>query len=54
MRFQVTKAHRLSREKGNTIQKINESMVERIIRGVNHCRTALLSGFTTYRRVATP
>lgn len=36
-------------EKGNTIQKTSESMVERIIRGVNHCRTALLSGFTTYR-----
>ncbi|OIW30899.1 amidohydrolase [Coniochaeta ligniaria NRRL 30616] len=30
-------------------QKRDESFVERIIRAVNHCRTALLAGYTTYR-----
>ncbi|KAF8858501.1 hypothetical protein BDZ45DRAFT_651288 [Acephala macrosclerotiorum] len=30
-------------------QKRDESMAERIIRAVNHCRTALLAGYTTYR-----
>ncbi|WWC71935.1 uncharacterized protein I206_105894 [Kwoniella pini CBS 10737] len=30
-------------------QKRDESFVERIIRATNHCRIALLSGYTTYR-----
>jgi imidazolonepropionase-like amidohydrolase len=30
-------------------QKRDESVVERIVRGVNHCRKALLAGYTTYR-----
>jgi len=30
-------------------QKRDESMTERIVRGVNHSRTALLAGYTTYR-----
>ncbi|ETN39772.1 uncharacterized protein HMPREF1541_05998 [Cyphellophora europaea CBS 101466] len=30
-------------------QKRDESMTERIVRAVNHCRTALLAGYTTYR-----
>ncbi|KAH8885272.1 hypothetical protein GQ53DRAFT_660031 [Thozetella sp. PMI_491] len=30
-------------------QKRDESMTERIVRGVNHCRTALMAGYTTYR-----
>jgi imidazolonepropionase-like amidohydrolase len=30
-------------------QKRDESVPERIIRAVNHCRTALLAGYTTYR-----
>ncbi|KAK6376126.1 hypothetical protein LTS17_007377 [Exophiala oligosperma] len=36
-------------EAGALIQKRDESMTERIVRGVNHCRTALLAGYTTYR-----
>lgn len=30
-------------------QERDESMVERIVRGTNHARAALLAGFTTYR-----
>ncbi|KAH7028195.1 uncharacterized protein B0I36DRAFT_328787 [Microdochium trichocladiopsis] len=30
-------------------QERDESLVERIARATNHCRTALLSGYTTYR-----
>ncbi|KAJ1328251.1 amidohydrolase family protein [Microdochium nivale] len=30
-------------------QERDESLVERIVRATNHCRTALLSGYTTYR-----
>ncbi|KAL3471647.1 hypothetical protein BJX99DRAFT_266544 [Aspergillus californicus] len=36
-------------EAGALVQKRDESMTERIVRGVNHCRTALLAGYTTYR-----
>ncbi|KAF2503068.1 hypothetical protein BU16DRAFT_499075 [Lophium mytilinum] len=36
-------------ERGALQQKRDESMTERIVRGVNHCRTALLAGYTTYR-----
>ncbi|KAH0421186.1 hypothetical protein CcaCcLH18_13576 [Colletotrichum camelliae] len=36
-------------EAGALQQKRDESMTERIVRGVNHCRTALLAGYTTYR-----
>ncbi|RFU28994.1 hypothetical protein B7463_g7336, partial [Scytalidium lignicola] len=36
-------------ERASLNQKRDESPTERIIRAVNHCRTALLSGFTTYR-----
>ena len=32
-------------------QKRDESFVERIVRAVNHCRVALLAGYTTYRWV---
>jgi hypothetical protein len=32
-------------------QKRDESMTERVVRAVNHCRTALLAGYTTYRYV---
>ena len=31
------------------VQKRDESVVERIVRATHHCRTALLSGYTTYR-----
>ncbi|RDW84268.1 hypothetical protein BP6252_01858 [Coleophoma cylindrospora] len=30
-------------------QKRDESMAERVVRAVNHCKTALLAGYTTYR-----
>ncbi|KEF60509.1 uncharacterized protein A1O9_02070 [Exophiala aquamarina CBS 119918] len=30
-------------------QKRDESMTERIVRAVNHCHTALMAGYTTYR-----
>ncbi|KAL4887536.1 hypothetical protein BJY04DRAFT_225503 [Aspergillus karnatakaensis] len=36
-------------EAGALAQKRDESIPERLIRGVNHCRTALLAGYTTYR-----
>ncbi|EXJ83386.1 hypothetical protein A1O1_07008 [Capronia coronata CBS 617.96] len=36
-------------EAGALVQKRDESMTERVVRGVNHCRTALLAGYTTYR-----
>ncbi|RSL86261.1 hypothetical protein CEP51_002918 [Fusarium floridanum] len=36
-------------EAGALQQKRDESMAERLVRGVNHCRTALLAGYTTYR-----
>ncbi|QGA21632.1 hypothetical protein EYB26_009343 [Talaromyces marneffei] len=36
-------------EVGALQQKRDESMTERVVRGVNHCRTALLAGYTTYR-----
>ncbi|KAH8691391.1 amidohydrolase [Talaromyces proteolyticus] len=36
-------------ERSSLVQKRDESIVERIIRAVSHCRTALLSGYTTYR-----
>jgi imidazolonepropionase-like amidohydrolase len=34
-------------------QMRDESLVERIIRATNHCRTALLAGYTTYRDLGT-
>jgi len=34
-------------------QMRDESLVERVIRATNHCRTALLAGFTTYRDLGT-
>ncbi|GME82896.1 unnamed protein product [Ambrosiozyma monospora] len=36
-------------EKGNAEQKMSESFVERILRASNHCKTALMAGYTTYR-----
>ncbi|KAL2822241.1 hypothetical protein BDW59DRAFT_180911 [Aspergillus cavernicola] len=36
-------------ERASLQQKRDESIVERIVRAVNHCRTALLAGYTTYR-----
>jgi imidazolonepropionase-like amidohydrolase len=36
-------------ERPSLNQKRDESVVERIVRAVNHCRSALLSGYTTYR-----
>ncbi|RFU27364.1 hypothetical protein B7463_g8965, partial [Scytalidium lignicola] len=36
-------------EAASVNQKRDESFVERIIRSVNHCRVALLAGYTTYR-----
>ncbi|EHY54810.1 hypothetical protein HRR83_004018 [Exophiala dermatitidis] len=36
-------------ERPSLNQKRDESPAERIIRSVNHCRKALLAGFTTYR-----
>ncbi|KAK3066635.1 hypothetical protein LTR53_016937 [Teratosphaeriaceae sp. CCFEE 6253] len=40
-------------EASSTAQMRNESLVERIIRATNHCRAALLAGFTTYRDLGT-
>lgn len=34
-------------------QMRDESLIERTIRAVNHCRTALLAGYTTYRDLGT-
>lgn len=34
-------------------QERDESLVERVIRATNHCRTALLAGYTTYRDLGT-
>ncbi|KAL1969666.1 hypothetical protein VTN77DRAFT_8219 [Rasamsonia byssochlamydoides] len=34
-------------------QMRDESLVERVIRAVNHCRDALLAGYTTYRDLGT-
>lgn len=36
-------------EADNAKQKRDESFVERIIRATNHCKTALMCGYTTYR-----
>ncbi|QKX58679.1 uncharacterized protein TRUGW13939_05806 [Talaromyces rugulosus] len=36
-------------ERPSVNQKRDESVVERIVRAANHCRTALLAGYTTYR-----
>ncbi|KIW79390.1 hypothetical protein Z517_06002 [Fonsecaea pedrosoi CBS 271.37] len=36
-------------ERASLVQKRDESTVERIVRAVNHVRTALLAGYTTYR-----
>jgi imidazolonepropionase-like amidohydrolase len=36
-------------ERPSLNQKRDESVVERTVRAVNHCRTALLSGYTTCR-----
>lgn len=36
-------------EAGALVQKRDQSIPERIIRAVNHCRTALMAGYTTYR-----
>ncbi|KAJ5108317.1 hypothetical protein N7456_004992 [Penicillium angulare] len=36
-------------EAGALQQKRDESIVERVVRGINHCRLALLAGYTTYR-----
>ncbi|OQO10915.1 hypothetical protein B0A48_05170 [Cryoendolithus antarcticus] len=35
------------------IQMRDESLVERVIRATNHCRAALLAGYTTYRDLGT-
>ncbi|KAK5708368.1 hypothetical protein LTR97_000908 [Elasticomyces elasticus] len=40
-------------EASSVAQMRDESMVERIIRATNHCRTALLAGYTTYRDLGT-
>jgi len=40
---------KLRREAGALVQKRDESIPERIVRGVNHCRIALFAGYTTYR-----
>ncbi|KAK4949253.1 hypothetical protein LTR10_011869 [Elasticomyces elasticus] len=40
-------------EASSIAQMRDESMVERIIRATNHCRTALLAGYTTYRDLGT-
>ncbi|TKA76424.1 hypothetical protein B0A55_05197 [Friedmanniomyces simplex] len=40
-------------EASSTAQMRDESLVERIIRATNHCRAALLAGFTTYRDLGT-
>jgi imidazolonepropionase-like amidohydrolase len=40
-------------ETSSTNQFMNESLVERVIRATNHCRTALLAGYTTYRDLGT-
>lgn len=37
------------RERPSVNQKRDESVVERILRAANNCRTALLAGYTTYR-----
>ncbi|KAL4945817.1 hypothetical protein BDV06DRAFT_229717 [Aspergillus oleicola] len=36
-------------ERASLQQKRDESIAERIVRAVNHCRIALLAGYTTYR-----
>ncbi|KAJ5642862.1 uncharacterized protein N7484_005369 [Penicillium longicatenatum] len=36
-------------ETGALQQKRDESIVERVVRGINHCRAGLLAGYTTYR-----
>ena len=36
-------------EADNAKQKRDESFVERVIRAINHCKIALMSGYTTYR-----
>lgn len=36
-------------ERPSLPQKRDESAAERVVRAVNHCRTALLAGYTTYR-----
>ncbi|KAL4809420.1 hypothetical protein BDV18DRAFT_157175 [Aspergillus unguis] len=36
-------------ERPSLQQKRDESIVERIVRATNHCRAALLAGYTTYR-----
>ena len=36
-------------EADNARQKRDESFVERVIRATNHCKIALMSGYTTYR-----
>lgn len=35
-------------EADNAKQKRDERFVERIVRAINHCKTALMCGFTTY------
>jgi imidazolonepropionase-like amidohydrolase len=39
----------IARERASVNQKRDESQVERILRAANHCRIALLAGYTTYR-----
>lgn len=36
-------------ERPSLQQKRDESVIERVVRAVNHCRIALLAGYTTYR-----
>ncbi|KAJ5238565.1 hypothetical protein N7468_003184 [Penicillium chermesinum] len=36
-------------EAGALQQKRDESIVERVLRGANHCKLALMAGYTTYR-----
>lgn len=47
----ISKQHTdsLSSERPSVNQKRDESIVERTVRAVNHCRIALLAGYTTYR-----
>ena len=40
-------------ETPSNYQMRDESLVERVIRAINHCRAALLAGYTTYRDLGT-
>ena len=40
-------------ETSSLYQMRDESLIERVVRATNHCRTALLAGYTTYRDLGT-